>query len=77
MKVAGRWRDVYRAIDQFGQVIDVFVSTRRDVNAARRFFQQAIGTTKATPVEVVTDRAATDPVLLEELLPAAWHRTEQ
>ena len=77
MKVAGRWRDVYRAIDQFGQVIDVFVSTRRDVKAARRFFQQAIGTTKATPVEVVTDRAATDPVLLEELLPAAWHRTEQ
>ena len=76
-KVAGRWRYVYRAIDQFGQVIDVFVSTRRDVKAARRFFQQAIGTTKATPVEVVTDRAAIYPVLLEELLPAAWHRTEQ
>jgi transposase-like protein len=71
MKVAGRWRYVYRAIDQFGQVIDVFVSTRRDVKAARRFFQQAIGTTKATPVEVVTDRAAIYPVLLEELLPAA------
>jgi DDE domain len=49
MKVAGRWRYVYRAIDQFGQVIDVFVSTRRDVKAARRFFQRAIGTTKATP----------------------------
>ena len=45
--------------------------------AARRFFQRAIGTTKATPVEVVTDRAAIYPVLLEELLPAAWHRTEQ
>jgi transposase-like protein len=58
-------------------VIDVFVSTHRDVKAARRFFQRAIGTTKATPVEVVTDRAATYPVLLEELLPAAWHRTEQ
>jgi hypothetical protein len=32
---------------------------------------------KATPVEVVTDRAAIYPVQLEELLPAAWHRTEQ
>jgi len=51
--------------------------TRRDVKAARRFFQQAIGTTKATPVEVVTDRAAIYLILLEELLPAAWHRTEQ
>ena len=46
VKVAGRWRYVYRAIDQFGQVIDVFVSPRRDGIAARRFFEQAIGTTK-------------------------------
>jgi transposase-like protein len=30
VRVAGRWRYVYRAIDQFGQVIDVFVSPRRD-----------------------------------------------
>ena len=36
-----------------------------------------IGTTKATPVEVVTDRAPVYPLVLEELLPAAWHCTEQ
>ena len=77
VKVAGRWRYVYRAIDQFGQVIDVFVSPRRDITAARRFFERAIATTKVAPVEVVTDRAATYPVVLDELLPAAWHRTEQ
>jgi transposase-like protein len=77
VKVAGRWRYVYRAIDQFGQVIDVFVSAHRDAKAARRFFEQAIATTKVAPVEVVTDRAATYPMVLEELLPAPWHRTEQ
>jgi transposase-like protein len=77
VKVAGRWRYVYRAIDQFDQVIDVFVSPRRDITAARRFFERAIATTKVAPVEVVTDRAATYPVVLDELLPAAWHRTEQ
>jgi transposase-like protein len=77
VKVAGRWRYIYRAIDQFGQVIDVFASVRRDTTTAHRFFERAIGTTKVTPVEVVTDRAATYPVVLEELLPAAWHRTEQ
>jgi transposase-like protein len=77
VKVAGRWRYVYRAIDQFGQVIDVFVSPRRDVTAAHRFFERAIGTTKVAPVEVVIDQAATYPMVLEELLPAAWHRTEQ
>ena len=77
VKVAGRWRYVYRAIDQFGQVIDVFVSARRDVKAVRRFFEQAISTTKVAPVEVVTDRAATYPVFLEDVLPAAWHRTDR
>ena len=71
-----RWRFVYRAIDQFGQVIDVFVSTRRDSTAARRFFERAIGTTKTRPVEVVTDRAPTYPLVVEELVPAAWHRTD-
>jgi transposase, IS6 family len=44
VKVAGRWRYVFRAIDQFGQVIDVFVSAQRDGRAARRFFEHAIGT---------------------------------
>jgi len=77
VRVGGRWRYVYRAIDQFGQVIDVFVSPRRDARAARRFFEQAIDTTKVAPVEVITDRAATYPIVLEELLPASWHRTEQ
>jgi transposase, IS6 family len=38
VKVAGRWRYVYRAIDQYGQIIDVYVSARRDTQAARRFF---------------------------------------
>jgi transposase-like protein len=77
VKVAGQWRYVYRAIDQFGQVIDLFVSVRRDTKAAHRFFERAIGTTKVTPVEVVTDRAATYPAVVGELLPAAWHRIDQ
>jgi transposase-like protein len=77
VKVAGRWRYVYRAIDQFGQVIDVFVSERRDAAAARRFFERAIGSTKVTPVEVVTDRAAVYPKVVDELAPAAWHHTER
>ena len=77
VKVAARWRYVYRAIDQFGQVIDVFVSPRRDAKAARRFLEQTIGTTKRRPAEVVTDKAAAYPAMLEELLPEAWHRTDQ
>jgi transposase-like protein len=38
LKLNGNWRYLFRAIDQFGQVIDVFLSPRRDSKAARRFF---------------------------------------
>ena len=64
VKVAGRWRYVYRAIDQFGQVVDVLVSARRDAKAARRFFDQAISATKVTPIEVTTDQAPVYPAVL-------------
>ncbi len=61
VKVNGVWRYVYRAVDQYGQVIDVLLSSRRDATAARRFFTRAIQTLKVTPSEVVTDAAPVYP----------------
>jgi transposase-like protein len=68
---------VYRAIDQFGQVIDVLVSARRDAATARRFFRRALTMLKVTPGEVVTDAAPIYPAVVEELFPSAWHHVEQ
>ena len=76
VKVAGRWRYVYRAVDQRGQIIDVFMSPRRDVRAARRFFDTALGA-HGEPVEVVSDRAPALGVVIEELVPSAFHNTER
>jgi transposase, IS6 family len=56
VKVAGRWRYLYRAVDQYGQVIDVMLAEQRDTAAARRFFTQALRYGPA-PVEVTTDKA--------------------
>jgi IS6 family transposase len=76
IKVAGRWCYLYRAIDQFGQVIDVMVSQRRDLAAARRFFARALSV-GVRPTEVTTDHAAAYVAVLEELVPAARHVTER
>ena len=76
VKVGGAWRYLFRAIDQFGQVIDVFLSPRRNGEAARRFFAQAIGRTRISPDEVTTDRYRVYPRVLAELLPATLHCTE-
>jgi transposase-like protein len=77
VKVGGVWRYVYRAVDQHGQVIDVYVSVRRNGQAARRFFQRALTTLKVRPTEVVTDAAPVYPQVLDELVPAAWHHVER
>ena len=65
-KVGGIWRYLFRAIDQFGQVIDVLLAPRRDAKAARRFFERAMGRTRITPVEVTTDRYRVYPRVLDE-----------
>ena len=74
VKVAGVWRYMYRAVDGYGQVIDVYVSVRRDIAAARTFFTPAIAA-HGEPEEVVTDRAAPLANVIEELLPQALHNT--
>ena len=76
VKVAGRWTYLYRAIDQHGQVIDVLLSVRRDLAAARRFFIRALraGT---IPAEVTTDRAPACPRVPGELIPSALHTVER
>src|ERR671916_2376119 len=66
----------YRAIDQFGQVIDVLVSEKRDLAATRGFFTRALEH-GLRPSEVTTDRAPAYPRVLDELLPAACHVREQ
>jgi transposase-like protein len=76
VKVGGVWRYVYRAVDQYGQVVDVLFSPRRDAAAARRFFRRALKTLKVTPSEVVTDAAAVYPAVLDELIPSACHHVE-
>ena len=63
-------------VDQYGQIIDVYVSPRRDIRAARRFFTTALDA-HGEPIEVVTDRAPALRAAIDELIPAAFHNTEQ
>jgi transposase, IS6 family len=74
VKVAGKWRYVYRAVDQHGQVIDVYVSKKRDIAAARQFFDGAL-LAHGRPVEVVTDKAASLANVIETLMPTVFHNT--
>jgi transposase-like protein len=73
--VARRWTYLYRAVDQHGQVIDVLLSPRRDLAAARSFFTRALRS-GTVPAEVTTDRAPAYPRVLDEMVPLSHaHRS--
>jgi DDE domain len=78
LRTAGHGEDALclNATVPFGQVIDVLVSEKRDLAATRRFFARALEH-GPSPTEVTTDHAAAYPRVLDELVPAACHVTEQ
>ncbi len=76
VKVAGKWRYVYRAVDQHGQVIDVSVSPKRDIAAAREFFNSSL-IAHGEPDEVITDLAQALETVIEQLIPHVFHNTDQ
>ena len=77
LRVGRSWRYLYRAIDQFGHVIDLLLSPERYGGAARRFFVKAVATAQRSPLEVVTDKAPSYVGVMDELLSGAFHNVEQ
>jgi transposase-like protein len=73
IRIAGVWCYVYRALDEHDQIIDVYVSTTRDQEAATAFFRQALQETAVAPRLVTTDKAAAYPPALREVLPGCAH----
>jgi IS6 family transposase len=67
---------VYRAADQHGEVVDVFVSKRRNVAAATKFFEMMLAG-RERPLEVTTDLAAPLLRVVDDLLPEVLHDTTQ
>jgi putative transposase len=42
IKVNGQWKYLYRAVDRLGQTVDFLLTAKRDLAAARLFFERAI-----------------------------------
>ena len=42
VKVKWLWKYLYRAVDKEGATIDVLITAKRDVKAAKRFFKKSI-----------------------------------
>ena len=63
VNVKGKWCYLYRAIDRDGNMVDSMLSEKRDMEAARRFFKQAVDVVGHAPERVTTDGHDSYPVL--------------
>jgi transposase-like protein len=73
-RLNGRWAYLYRAIDQDGQVVDVYFSQRRNAAAAESFLKRAVEDAGMQPTRVTTDKAKCYPPALRKVLPDVDHR---
>jgi transposase-like protein len=56
VRVGKTWAYLYRAVDEAGQVVDVLLREKRDLESAEAFFKQAIERRGVVPDEVITDK---------------------
>ena len=77
MKIQGKQQYLWRAVDQDGEVVDVFVQARRDSKAAKRFFRRLLKRHGDEPRKIVTDKLRSYGVAHRELIPEAIHDTSQ
>ena len=77
VKIGGKQKYLWRAVDQDGDVVDVFLQERRDGTAAKRFFRRLLKSHGDKPWRIVTDKLRSYGVAHRELIPAAIHDTDQ
>ena len=77
MKIQGKQHYLWRAVDQDGKVVDVFLQKRRDGKAAKRFFKRLLRAHKGEPRKIVTDKLGSYRVAHRELIPETIHDTSQ
>ncbi|PWI06714.1 IS6 family transposase [Streptomyces sp. NWU339] len=77
IKINGKRKYLWRAVDAAGNVLDILVQGRRDKAAARRFFRKLLKKTRAVPRMVITDQLRSYGAAHREVMPSVEHRSHQ
>jgi putative transposase len=77
VKINGKQHYLWRAVDQDGEVVDVYLQAKRDGAAAKRFFRRLLRSHGSEPRKIVTDKLRSYGVAHRELIPDTIHSTKQ
>jgi putative transposase len=73
VKINSKQHYLWRAVDQDGEVVDVFLQAKRDGAAAKRFFKRPLRSHGGEPRKIVTDKLRSYGVAHREVISEAIH----
>ncbi len=74
LKINGKTHYLWRAVDQDGNVLDILVQSRRNKQAAKKFFRKLLKGCTYVPRVLITDKLASYGAAKREVLPSVEHR---
>ena len=77
VKINGKQHYLWRAVEQDGEVVDVYLQANRDGSAAKRFFRRLLRNSGGEPRKIVTDKLRSYGVARRELILEVIHSTQQ
>ena len=77
VKIHGKQHYLWRAVDQDGEAVDVFLQSCRDGAAAKRFFRRLLRSHGGDPRKIVTDKLRSYPVAHREVMSEVIHETDR
>ena len=77
VKIQGKQHYLWRAVDQDGEVVNVYLQSKRDGVTAKRFFKRLLRSHGGEPRKIVTDKLRSYGVAHREVTPDAIHGTSQ
>ncbi|MFT4520244.1 MAG: putative transposase [Halioglobus sp.] len=77
IKINGKHHYLWRAVDQYGELVDVYLQKRRYGATAKRFFKRLLRSHGGEPRKIVTDKLRSYSAAHRELIPESIHSTKQ
>lgn len=74
LNINGKLHELWRAVDQHGNVLDILVQSRRNKGAAKTFFRKRLKGCQYVPRVRITDKLASYGAAKQEVLPSVEHR---
>jgi len=66
IKVKGVWKYLYRAIEKHGKTVDFLLTAKRDMAAAKRFFDKTMGA-NGDPNKVAMDKSVANKAAIDAI----------